>query len=152
MEKMGYFNKYWSSELQGDVVECVEKVVSRAIGLLDYLSFEYSKFQFKERYFLCSQSSVKLSGRPGKSKISVLLRELSEDEDTDDAGAGPMTPEDLAKPWLRDFRAYLDVVEHIPDGWTAIKWWGVSDSRCNTPVYKLIIISIMPIAIQCGHH
>ena len=68
-----------------------------------------------------------MSGRVGKSKITTLLRELSDDKDAADTNAGPATPEDPAKPWMRECRAYLDVIEHIPEGWTAIKWWGVSN-------------------------
>jgi hypothetical protein len=63
-----------------------------------------------------------------KNKISTLLRELSDDEDAVNADAGPTTQEDPAKPWMRDFRAYFDVLEHMPDGWTAIRWWGVRKS------------------------
>jgi hypothetical protein len=42
--------------------------------------------------------------------------------------AGTSVPEDPERPWLRDFRSYLDAVEQVPDGCSAIKWWGVSDS------------------------
>jgi hypothetical protein len=57
----------------------------------------------------------------------VLLRELSdEDENAASANTGPDIPEDPKRPWLRSFRAYLNVVEQVPDGWSAVKWWGVS--------------------------
>ena len=61
---------------------------------------------------------------PRKSKITKLLRELSDDEDIV-IDANPSTPEDPDRPWLWDFRAYLDIIEHVPDGWTTVKWWGV---------------------------
>jgi hypothetical protein len=35
---------------------------------------------------------------------------------------------DPQRPWLRDYRAYIDVVEQVPEGWTTIQWWGVSNS------------------------
>ena len=63
---------------------------------------------------------------PIKSKLGKLLRELSDDEDDNHAGSGSVTTEDPERPWLRDFRIYLDTVEHIPDGWSTITWWGVS--------------------------
>ena len=59
--------------------------------------------------------------------LRALLRELSDDEDTT-TDAGPQVPDDPKRPWLRDFRAYLDAVEQVPEGWTTIKWWGVSTS------------------------
>jgi hypothetical protein len=59
-------------------------------------------------------------------KLNVLLRELSDDEEmTAEVGNG--VPEDPKHPWLTDFRKYLDAVEQIPDGCSAIGWWGVSD-------------------------
>lgn len=59
--------------------------------------------------------------------IHALLRELSDDED-DALGDTMDVPDDPQRPWLRDFRAYMDVPEQVPDGWTAIQWWGVSSS------------------------
>lgn len=78
------------------------------------------------------QSSLLPSTKSLKSKLNNLLRELSDDEsdDSNHADAHPTVLEDPNQPWLRDFRAYLDVVEYVPDGWTTIAWWGVSDSRC----------------------
>jgi hypothetical protein len=92
----------------------------------------FINLQFKERYLaLRGQSSPKLSVRLARSKISTLLREISDDEDDLDASTGSTMPEDPAKPWMRDFRAYLDVLEHIPDGWTAVRWWGVSEPQIS---------------------
>jgi len=38
-------------------------------------------------------------------------------------------PDDPQRPWLRNFRAYVDVLEQVPEVWTAIRWWGVSTSN-----------------------
>jgi hypothetical protein len=43
-------------------------------------------------------------------------------------GTGLDVPKDPKRPWLRDYHAYMDVHEQMPDGWTAIQWWGVSVS------------------------
>jgi hypothetical protein len=65
--------------------------------------------------------------KKSKKVLRVLLRELSDDDnDTTVAIMGPTIPEDPYRPWLRSFRVYLDVVEQVPDGWSAAKWWGVS--------------------------
>ena len=56
--------------------------------------------------------------------MNALLRELSDDDEpTTDMGLD--IPDDPQRPWLRDYRAYMDVLEQVPDGWTAIQWWGV---------------------------
>jgi len=107
-QKMGYFKKHWSAELQVDVIKCVEEV-------------------FKERYVLLRGQSTSRPVAQHKKKLSSLLRELSDDEDATDAG--PAAPEDPTRPWLRDFRVYLDVVEHVPEGWTTIQWWGYNAHR-----------------------
>jgi hypothetical protein len=82
---------------------------------------------------LCGQSSLKPSTKPLKFKLSKLLRELSDDDDSDctDSDARPTVLEDPNRPWLQDFRAYLDMVEYVQDDWTTITWWGVSDSQIN---------------------
>ena len=57
--------------------------------------------------------------------LCALLRELSDEEDTvPDTGLD--VPDDPQRPWLRDYRAYIDVVEQVPEDWTEIQWWGVS--------------------------
>jgi hypothetical protein len=54
-----------------------------------------------------------------------LLRELSDDEDDTMVDAGMDIPDDPQQPWLRDYHAYMDISEQVPEGWTAIQWWGV---------------------------
>jgi hypothetical protein len=63
-----------------------------------------------------------------KTKIRTLLRELSDDEEDSRASSPSMLEDDPSRPWLCDFHAYLDTTEHVPEGWTAIDWWGVSAS------------------------
>ena len=59
-------------------------------------------------------------------KLNILLRELSDDEEiTTEVRNG--VPEDPKRPWLTEFRKYLDAVEQVPDGSSAIGWWGVSN-------------------------
>ncbi|KAN0105652.1 hypothetical protein V8E52_010827 [Russula decolorans] len=102
-EKMKYFKKHWSPELQDNVVECVEEV-------------------FKEQYLSLSggSSTTQFMQPKVNRKLNILLRELSDDEEilTTEVGAG--VPEDPKWPWLTDFHKYLDVVEQVPDGCSAI--------------------------------
>lgn len=62
--------------------------------------------------------------------LRTLLRELTSSDDEEDtpADTGLDIPDDPQRPWLHDYRAYLDALEQVPEGWTAIQWWGVSDS------------------------
>jgi hypothetical protein len=62
--------------------------------------------------------------RKGK-KINTLLRELSDDED-DMVDIGLDVLSDPQRPWLQDYHVYMDVIEQVPDGWSTVKWWGVS--------------------------
>jgi len=64
---------------------------------------------------------------PRKDKGScALLRELSDDEDNVMVDIGLDVPDDPQQPWLHDYHAYIDILEQVPEGWTAIQWWGVS--------------------------
>jgi hypothetical protein len=58
--------------------------------------------------------------------LRTLLRELSDDEEDTVVDTGLDVPDDPQRPWLRDYRAYIDILEQVPEGWTAIQWWGVS--------------------------
>jgi hypothetical protein len=68
-------------------------------------------------------SSVQI--KKGK-KVHALIRELSDDEE-DMEDMRPNEPHDPQQPWLCDYRAYIDVFEQVPEGWTAFQWWGVSN-------------------------
>jgi hypothetical protein len=57
--------------------------------------------------------------------LRTLLRELTDDEEDTAVDTGVDVPDDPQRPWLRDYRAYVDVPEQVPEGWTAIQWWGV---------------------------
>ena len=118
-EKLSYFKKHWSPDLLEDVVKCVEGV-------------------FKTRYLSLHAtnpsgypSGLGVSSKQSKSKITTLLRELSDDEDNVEIESPGLTstPEDPNRPWLHDFHAYLDIIEHIPDGWTIVGWWGFNAHR-----------------------
>jgi hypothetical protein len=57
--------------------------------------------------------------------VECALRELSDDEDNM-MDTGSDVPDDPQRPWLHDFRAYMDASEQVREGWSAIQWWGVS--------------------------
>ncbi|KAG6892748.1 hypothetical protein C0993_003092, partial [Termitomyces sp. T159_Od127] len=106
-EKLSYFAKNWSTELQADVLKCVEEV---------------------ERF--CQFNDVEDSAKYKESKslskgLSVLLRELSDDEDDEDVSDPALgLSEDPNRPWLRYLNEYINTKELVPTGWTAVEWWG----------------------------
>jgi hypothetical protein len=65
--------------------------------------------------------------RKGKG-LNTLLRELSDDDEGTTMDTGFDVPDDPQRPWLRDYHGYMDVPEQVPEGWSAIQWWGVSFS------------------------
>ena len=66
-----------------------------------------------------------MQSRKGK-KLRTLLRELSDNDNDEIQDSGLQVPDDPQRPWLRDYHAYIDVLEQVPEGWTSIRWWGVS--------------------------
>jgi len=72
---------------------------------------------------LASQESA--TSKKAKRGIRALLRELSDDEDNT-TDSHPDVLEDPNCPWSQHFEAYMNASEEVPDGWSAIKWWGVS--------------------------
>ena len=74
-----------------------------------------------------SGSTMRPSTQSRKGKgLWALLRELSDDKDTAMTDPGSDVPDDPQRLWLRDYHAYMDVLKQVPEGWTAIQWWGVS--------------------------
>lgn len=64
--------------------------------------------------------------QPRKGKgLHVLLRELSNDEYDTMNDNGSDVPDNPQQPWLWDYNAYMDFPEQVPEGWSAIQWWGV---------------------------
>jgi hypothetical protein len=60
--------------------------------------------------------------------LNALLQELSDDEEDTTMDTGSDVPDDPQQPWIHDYCAYINVPEQVPEGWTAIQWWGVSTS------------------------
>jgi hypothetical protein len=70
----------------------------------------------------------------------MLLRELSDDEDGPaSADQTADVPDDPNQPWIQDFRSYLDTIEHVPDDWTTIAWWGVCHAHAHVSLSSDII-------------
>jgi len=92
--------------------------------------------QFKQRYKKLNNDTITPArakkGRPATSNMNKLLRELdsSGDDSSSDDDAGPSaTPADPAKPWLKEFNQYLNMIDELADGQTLVQWWGVCTSH-----------------------
>jgi hAT family C-terminal dimerisation region len=58
-------------------------------------------------------------------KVGILLRELSDDSDEDDADIhGRDAPTNLNDPWRADFKGYLHSRDEL-GAMTIVEWWGV---------------------------
>ena len=66
-----------------------------------------------------------MQSKKSKKGLCALLRELSDNED-ETASMGHNVSEDPNQPWLQHFHPFIDAIEQVPDGWSAMKWWGVS--------------------------
>jgi len=76
---------------------------------------------------LSSGSMTRVSAPSRKNKgLCALLQELSDNEEDTMVDAGLDVPDDPQRPWLCDYHAYVDILEQVPEGWTAVQWWGVS--------------------------
>jgi hypothetical protein len=64
--------------------------------------------------------------KKSKKGMCALLCKLSDDED-ETTTMGPNVPDNPKQPWLQHFWEFMDAVEQVPDGWSAVRWWGVSD-------------------------
>jgi hypothetical protein len=67
-----------------------------------------------------------------KSKVAGLKKLIraveSDDEDNVPEVVASTANFDPSKPWLPDFRQYIDTLEATPPvGMSTIQWWGVSD-------------------------
>jgi hypothetical protein len=123
--KMGHFKKYWSTELQADVIKTAENIVCYHP---DPLPSILNHKQYKERY-LEMYGTAPAPLPPKKkdvSKVAKLLRQLSDSDSEDDGAdnATPVAPADPKKPWLPGFRLHLDTQDHL-NGMSLAHWWGV---------------------------
>jgi hypothetical protein len=68
------------------------------------------------------------AAKKGNKKLARLLAEDSTDEEMDVAStsATPSPDSDANKPWLHEFKGYIDGVDEVPNGMSIVKWWGVS--------------------------
>ena len=85
--------------------------------------------QFQKRYHEVhgepsSQSSAK-QNRPSGSKITTLLRELSDDESSGDESHPAAAASDPKKPWLKEYNQYIDGWDELAKGQSIVQWWGV---------------------------
>jgi len=120
-------------------VKCAKEVVCKMLPIVTCILTQFT--QFREWYSeLCGDLDAQQSMQTKPNKgMRALLRELSDDED-ETTNNCPDVPEDPNWPWLRHFHIFVDTVEQVPDGWSAVKWWGVSvpTLKLNIPVTLLI--------------
>ena len=106
-------------------------------------------------------ASARRDHRSARSKLNILLRELSDDEseaeNDSDGDIGIRTratndPKDSAmdKPWLKKFNEYLREMEDIGSN-SIVRWWRVSEMYSDHPLSLIVCDSSTQIVILCGH-
>lgn len=64
--------------------------------------------------------------KQGNKKLARLLAKDSSDDKTSlPFNSTPLNVSGAQKPWLHEFKAYLDAIDEVPNGMTIMKWWGV---------------------------
>jgi len=123
---MTHFKKYWGTLLQGEVLSLLETKV--IFYIFEFLHTHLNLGQFEERYkrlqSCSSDSQPTQNSQPRKqSRMAGLIRRNldtdSENEDDTDEALDP------AKPWMGEFKRYLDTVDVVPDNMNIVRWWGV---------------------------
>ena len=66
--------------------------------------------------------------KKGNKKLARLLAEDSADKDMEgpSTSATPSPDSDTNKPWLHEFKQYIDGADEVPNGMTITTWWGVN--------------------------
>ncbi|KAF8957686.1 hypothetical protein BDZ97DRAFT_85657 [Flammula alnicola] len=111
---MNHFKNHWDKDLQARVLESAEKI-------------------FQERYLEIygANGAPQAAVKKGNKKLARLLAEDSTDDEMGAPSSSAMPPlnGEGSKPWVHEFKAYLDGVDEVPNGMTTTKWWGVNSSR-----------------------
>jgi hypothetical protein len=63
--------------------------------------------------------------RPSEKKITMLLRELSDEGDSDDDTDPWAASFDPKKPWLKEYHLHLNVWDELARDQSIVQWWGV---------------------------
>ncbi|PSR76351.1 hypothetical protein PHLCEN_2v1847 [Hermanssonia centrifuga] len=109
--KGSHFKKHWSLELQQEAKELIKRV-------------------FREHYSVLSKDSQvpEQTQKLSTGKARMRLRALSDDElETEVIATAPSRS--MGKPWLPEFRHYLNMAEHVQGDMSAVKWWGLNAHR-----------------------
>lgn len=124
-EKIQYFKKHWSLELQEDIIKCAEEVVCNIYCRWVAVCW----FKYSLRNDICSSVAIQTPRQLQRPKsqrgVRTLLCELNNNK-ANITETSPDNLEDPDWPWAQHFHAYLDILKQVPNGWSSIKWWGVS--------------------------
>jgi hypothetical protein len=84
--------------------------------------------QFEERYKRLhssssdSQPTQNSQPRTHSQMAGLIQRNLDTDSENEDDADETLDP---AKPWMGEFKRYLDTVDVVPDNMNIVRWWGV---------------------------
>jgi hypothetical protein len=128
---MAHFQKHWSTDLQDEAKECIQKAVCSLSCHFAGSPKTYGN-KFEARYHEINQSATSALTKPRKrGKLKTLLQELElSDDEADSDSPGTQSPlDDAEQPWKRDYNAYIDTPHDVPEEMSVVQWWGVCQSR-----------------------
>ena len=102
-------------------------------------SSELNLVQFEEHYKSTSVSQLSESSQQARkpSRMAGLIqRNLDTDSENDDDSDSVLDP---AKPWMGEFKRYLDTVDVVPTDMGIVRWWGVCRCSCNRDVVLIFV-------------
>ncbi|KLO04286.1 cytochrome P450 [Schizopora paradoxa] len=114
-QKGEYFKKYWGEELALDAEARAEEIFS---------------IRWKELHEngapLAASQTTNTVRKAKKQKLSDLYDGISASSSTTSNRAGFATPsQSERKPWLADFRKYLDAKFDMHEDQSIVEWWGL---------------------------
>ncbi|KIL54468.1 hypothetical protein M378DRAFT_92486, partial [Amanita muscaria Koide BX008] len=132
-QKTEHIRKYWGDELLAEALMHAEDLE-----------------RYREIYANTSPSAMNFSKTrtnqtTQRQRLNRLMRELSDDEDSDIPTPVLFDP---ARPWLQEYHGYLDSKDHL-GGLSIVKWWGINASRY--PVWASLsrdFLSIMATSVS----
>jgi hypothetical protein len=124
--KTQYFQKNWGKELETAARDVAEELVS-IIVILDAHLLTTSD-QFEQRWHELNPSTPTSTTSRVRSIQPSASRSLDIDNSSDDentAVPSPPPPTAANKPWLKEFKRYLDGSDELDNGQSVVTWWGV---------------------------
>lgn len=139
---MSHFERYWDSELEGDVLDLLkDKVHYNYTQSLPCLIYYYSQFQDRYKKLHHGSSFLSTSNIPSSRNnhtTNGLLHRNATASDSDSDNDSPAAPES----WTVEFDRYIKTAEAVTKDVDIVNWWGVSNSFLQLTLLFTIFLQL----------